>query len=910
MMFLAVSCGEPVKFEDSQEGQTQTDEPKERGALGGKCFQNGTCNSGLICDEESNTCMKEPEEPTDTGTTEPTDTGTTEPTDTGTTEPTDTGTTEPTDTGTTEPTDTGTPEPTDTGTTEPDEDTGDTAHVDADADSGIPGGDSDPVTDEDPVPTTEEGICAAAGGTWNSSQNICTKTADCASKPANSIWNDGSRNGKFTQTLSGSAWTPASHDSSYNKTAGECTFVCAAGYNWDGVICDVAPTQTANCTGLPAVGAEWNTATSITQTWDGEQWVPSATGTYNETASTTECRFRCLVHYNWDDSTCVADTKNSPCMGLPENAQWNTAASITQTWNGSGWSPSTTGTYNTTASTTQCRYKCVSGYTYENGACINQKTASCTGLLTNAQWNTASSITQTWNGSSWIPSTTGTYNTTASTTECRFKCNSGYTYENGTCINQKTVSCTGLPANAQWNTASSITQNWNGSAWTPSATGTYNTTASTTQCRYKCKTNYNWNSSNSTCDAAKQTVNCTAKPANTVWNTVSTVTQTWTGSAWSPSNTSTYNETASTNACRYKCDSTHYWYNSECTSPCDYSPCNDVANSTKVCTATSWQDYSCGCNNGYYWWGTETGCTNKLSLGKICTGQTSCYNASSAMTCPSSSSADFYGQDAQYTSKCTAQSFSSSTNVVIDNNTGLTWEKSPSEDLYTWDNRATHCNELNSANYGGKSNWRVPNPLELLTIVDNSKYNPATNSNFTGMPTSNSTYLWTSKEYNGNTSYAYYFSPSYGWYWFNGTKTYTYKVLCVSGDEMQPATSSNFTTQTISGRVVVTDSKTGLMWQKEYETSKTWQQALKYCEDSTYAGYSDWRLPNKNELASLINYEKSGLPYSYFPDMPSNWFWSSSTYVGSTNGAWYVGFGNGFVTYYNKTHNDYVRCVR
>ena len=88
MMFLAVSCGEPVKFEDSQEGQTQTDEPKERGALGGKCFQNGTCNSGLICDEESNTCMKEPEEPTDTGTTEPTDTGTTEPTDTGTTEPT------------------------------------------------------------------------------------------------------------------------------------------------------------------------------------------------------------------------------------------------------------------------------------------------------------------------------------------------------------------------------------------------------------------------------------------------------------------------------------------------------------------------------------------------------------------------------------------------------------------------------------------------------------------------------------------------------------------------------------------------------------------------------------------------------------------------------------------------------
>ena len=301
-------------------------------------------------------------------------------------------------------------------------------------------------------------------------------------------------------------------------------------------------------------------------------------------------------------------------------------------------------------------------------------------------------------------------------------------------------------------------------------------------------------------------------------------------------------------------------------------------------------------------------CGGPKSLGEICTGQTTCYNASSSMTCPSSSSADFYGQDAQYRSKCTAQSFSSTSNVVIDNNTGLTWEKSPSESTYTWDDAPNHCNELNSSNYGGKSNWRVPNPLELLTIVDNSRDNPATNSNFTNMPTDSSVLFWTSAEYKGNG--AYRFSLSGGWCNISGATTNTCKVLCVSGDEVQPATFANFTTQTISGSVVVTDAKTGLMWQKEYATGKTWQQALKYCEDSTYAGYSDWRLPNKNELASLINYEKSGWPYSYFPDMPSSVFWSSSTRVSVSYSAWYVGFSNGYVGYYYKTNNNYVRCVR
>ncbi len=73
----------------------------------------------------------------------------------------------------------------------------------------------------------------------------------------------------------------------------------------------------------------------------------------------------------------------------------------------------------------------------------------------------------------------------------------------------------------------------------------------------------NWNSDQNKCT---RTQNCSAKPANTVWNTVSEIIQTWNGSSWSPSSTSTYNEIGSTQYCRFKCASEEYtWDDSECT---------------------------------------------------------------------------------------------------------------------------------------------------------------------------------------------------------------------------------------------------------------------------------------------------------------------------------------------------------
>lgn len=493
--------------------------------------------------------------------------------------------------------------------------------------------------------------------------------------------------------------------------------------------------------------------------------------------------------------------------------------------------------------------------------------------------------------------------------------------------------CENLPENADWNSVSAIKQTWNGSEWTPAEKGVYNTDSSETECRFRCNSNYTWKESVLQCEADTQYGTCPAKPANTQWNDDGMeggYLQTWDGTEWSPSDVaSEYSETAG--ICSYKCDTDHFWFDSnangvfeadeECINPCKNDPCGKIEESVPgSCVSTSWNNYRCKCNAGRYWWGAENGCLEKpVSPANICTGQTLCYDYGKAIPCPESPADDFYGQDAQYTSRCAAQSFSSSSDVVVDNNTGLIWQKSPSTETYTWydansDDENAPCVRLNKENYGGINTWRVPNPMELLTIVDNGTYNPATDSNFTGMTSQDEDtwwYLWTSKEYKGNTDYAYGFGSYSGESWYEVEKTDKQKVLCVSGNELVPAGSGDF--ETSPDGKTVTDKRTGLIWQKEY-VRKKWQDAFEYCRslnDDNYGGYSTgWRLPNKNELVSLYDLDKPAPPYSNFPDMPVYWFWSSTTGIDSMSTAWLISFDNGRVDHIYKKNNYGVKCVR
>jgi hypothetical protein len=65
---------------------------------------------------------------------------------------------------------------------------------------------------------------------------------------------------------------------------------------------------------------------------------------------------------------------------------------------------------------------------------------------------------------------------------------------------------------------------------------------------------------------------------------------------------------------------------------------------------------------------------------------------------------------------------------------------------------------------------------------------------------------------------------------------------------------------TDNGDDTIIDNLTGLMWTKDAYlpgTTMNWYQALDFCNNLNLGGYSDWRLPNVNELESLVNADES-----------------------------------------------------
>ena len=111
---------------------------------------------------------------------------------------------------------------------------------------------------------------------------------------------------------------------------------------------------------------------------------------------------------------------------------------------------------------------------------------------------------------------------------------------------------------------------------------------------------------------------------------------------------------------------------------------------------------------------------------------------------------------------------------------------------------------------------------------------------------------------------------------------------------------------------VVTDSITKLEWQDDYSDNEElqWANAILYCEALELDG-GDWRLPNINELKSIIVDKAQPTISDVFENTDSSYYWSSTTYKYSSNYAWIVNFINGNVSNYRKNnYSSYVRCVR
>ncbi|MGD0844412.1 MAG: DUF1566 domain-containing protein [Geobacteraceae bacterium] len=110
---------------------------------------------------------------------------------------------------------------------------------------------------------------------------------------------------------------------------------------------------------------------------------------------------------------------------------------------------------------------------------------------------------------------------------------------------------------------------------------------------------------------------------------------------------------------------------------------------------------------------------------------------------------------------------------------------------------------------------------------------------------------------------------------------------------------------TDNGNGTVTDNLTGLDWSKDANapgpdacapgTAKIWEDALVYISclnNNSYLGFTDWRLPNINELGSLLNFDvphmETWLGESGFINVQSWWYWSSTSQAYDKNKAWSV----------------------
>jgi hypothetical protein len=110
-----------------------------------------------------------------------------------------------------------------------------------------------------------------------------------------------------------------------------------------------------------------------------------------------------------------------------------------------------------------------------------------------------------------------------------------------------------------------------------------------------------------------------------------------------------------------------------------------------------------------------------------------------------------------------------------------------------------------------------------------------------------------------------------------------------------------------NGDGTITDRSTGLIWERSGSSrAKTERRAQKYVKGlnkNAFAGYSDWRLPTIEELASLVEREKiNGVHIDPLFDSKQKSCWSSDKaddFLGGTRSIpqiWIVNFAKGTIT--------------
>ena len=282
---------------------------------------------------------------------------------------------------------------------------------------------------------------------------------------------------------------------------------------------------------------------------------------------------------------------------------------------------------------------------------------------------------------------------------------------------------------------------------------------------------------------------------------------------------------------------------------------------------------------------------------------------------------------------------------MTDNLTGAMWPRNMSlSGTKSWENAIDYANSLTLCGY---SDWRLPNINELESLVNSDVQKNSdwlASQGFTGLDVD---YRYWSSTSDANAEY-YNRSAWYVYMWggsvdrqIKGDGGYAWPVRAGGGGSFtsalwQTGQGKKYRTGddgdlrigaawpsprfADNGNDTVTDTLSGLMWTKDADapgpaicepaTTKTLHDALDYvaCLNAQkYLGYSDWRLPNRKELFSLIDYSqyRPSLPgYHPFQNVKTELYWSSTAYA-SSNRNWLVNMYNGEITAVYKSSSDY-----
>jgi Protein of unknown function (DUF1566) len=263
------------------------------------------------------------------------------------------------------------------------------------------------------------------------------------------------------------------------------------------------------------------------------------------------------------------------------------------------------------------------------------------------------------------------------------------------------------------------------------------------------------------------------------------------------------------------------------------------------------------------------------------------------------------------------------TGTATDAVTGLIWQTAAPTGTFSWPGAYSYCHTLS---LGGSSRWRLPAPVELVSLVDFGRRTPALAPAFS---LGSDWRVWSSLVWSddGYTTFFLDFTDgslgaveiSNGSVPLHGVRCVDSPAIDISVGDAYPWTGGSSAVGAWDFRYTVsqdtvTDVATTLTWQRQAAAPASLAAATTACQAVSLGSLtSGWRLPTIKELLTLTRFWGTGLDAQAFPGAPAGKYWSSSLVAAGSGQSWAVDFQPSPVGSYDSAtpaaepHN--VRCV-